>query len=182
MEKFRQKILTEVAEGNRTNSYKALRRLETGDHASKEDFTLPSHSDLAPAEAAERLAEYFSRISQEFNPINPDNFPPWVKQKLLEGKTDPAKPYLEDWQVYEKLRKSRKTNSLVPGDLPVKLIKEFTPELSKPVAQIFNKITHSGSYPRQWVVEYQFAIPKVYPPLTEDDTRNIASTSYLSKQ
>ena len=71
VEKFRQKILTEVAEGNRTNSYKALRRLETGDHVSKEDFTLPSHSDLAPAEAAERLAEYFSRISQEFDPIHP---------------------------------------------------------------------------------------------------------------
>ena len=37
-------------------------------------------------------------------------------------------------------------------------------------------------YPRQWVVEYQLAIPKVTPPLSEDDTRNIASTSYLSKQ
>ena len=47
---------------------------------------------------------------------------------------------------------------------------------------IYNQITQSGSYPRQWVVEYQLAIPKVNPPLTEDDLRNIAGTAYLSKQ
>jgi hypothetical protein len=63
------------------------------------------------------------------------------------------------------LNKSKKPNSLVPGDLPVKLIREFRPELAKPIARIYNKITHSAEYPRQWVVEYQLAIPKVYPPL-----------------
>ena len=78
--------------------------------------------------------------------------------------------------------KSKKPNSLIPGDLPVKLIKEFTPELAKPVAAIYNRITNTGEYPRQWVVEYQLAIPKVHPPMSEDDTRNIASTAYLSKQ
>ena len=98
------------------------------------------------------------------------------------GKNDPSKPVLEEWQVYEKLRKSKKPNSQVPGDLPVKLIKEFLPELSKPITQIYNKITQTAQYPRQWVVEYQLAIPKVSPPLTEDDLRNIASTAYLSKQ
>ena len=84
--------------------------------------------------------------------------------------------------MYEKLRVSKKPNSTVPGDLPVRLIKELSPELAKPVATIYNKITQSGVYPRQWVVEYQLAIPKVHPPLTEDDTRNIASTAFLSKQ
>ena len=84
--------------------------------------------------------------------------------------------------MYEKLTKSKKPNSQVPGDLPVKLIKEFLPELSKPITQIYNKITQTAQYPRQWVVEYQLAIPKVSPPLTEDDLRNIASTAYLSKQ
>ena len=32
------------------------------------------------------------------------------------------------------------------------------------------------------MVEYQLAIPKVNPPLVEDDLRNIAGTAYLSKQ
>ena len=100
----------------------------------------------------------------------------------MTGRNDKDKPVLQDWQVYEKLRASKKPSSLVPGDLPVKLVKEFTPELANPVTRIYNRITETGEYPRQWVVEYQLAIPKVTPPLSEDDTRNIASTAYLSKQ
>ena len=56
-------------------------------------------------------------------------------------------------------------NSTVPGDIPVKLIKEFSPELTAPITKIFNRITTSAEYPRQWVTEYQIAIPKVQPPL-----------------
>ena len=183
--KYHQKILAEVTEGKRNNSYSALRRLESGENVGKKStFTLPSHSEdnLSPAQSAEKLADYFSQISQEFEPICPENFPPWIKDKLLAGRTDLTKPVLEDWQVYEKLRTSKKPNSLIPGDLPIKLVKEFTPELAQPVACIYNRITQTAEYPRQWVVEYQLAIPKVYPPLSEDDTRNIASTAYLSKQ
>ena len=185
-EKFRQKIVAEVAEGTRSSSYSALRKLEAGTHSTQKQntFTLPDHAepDLTPLQSAEKLAEYFSKISQEFAPINPDLFPPWIRKKLSDGKLDPAKPILEEWEVYQKLRVSKKPNSLVPGDLPVRIIKEFTPELAKPVTQIYNKITQSGSYPRQWVVEYQLAIPKVNPPLVEDDLSNIAGTAYLSKQ
>ena len=111
-----------------------------------------------------------------------DKIPPWIKAKLEFGRTDRNKPVLEEWQVYEKLRKSKKPNSLIPGDLPVKLIKEFTPELSKPVAMMYNRITETAEYPRQWVIEYQLALPKVNPPLSEGDTRNLAKTAYLSKQ
>ena len=49
---------------------------------------------------------------------------------LLAGKTDPLKPVLEEWQVYKKLQKSKKPNSVVPGDLPVKLVKEFNLRLA----------------------------------------------------
>ena len=183
-EKYRIKIETEVSEGKRGNSYSALRKLDYGTQNCKQSFSLPNYEeeDLSPAQSAERLAGYFSSISQEFEPINSDEFPPWIKEKLKDGRLDSSKPILEEWQVYLKLKHSKKPNSLIPGDLPVKLIKEFTPEIAKPVSVFYNKITQSGVYPRQWVVEYQIAIPKVYPPMSEDDTRNIASTAYLSKQ
>ena len=80
------------------------------------------------------------------------------------------------------LRLKLNTKIGVPGDIPVKLVKEFTPEITVPITKIYNRITETGEYPRQWVTEYQLAIPKVQPPLTEDDTRNIASTSFFSKQ
>ena len=184
-EKYRQKVIIEVNEGKRNNLYSALRKLDPAYENKKHtSFTLPSHveQNFSSAESAEALAEYFSLISQKFEPISVEKFPPCLKQKLVLGKSDLSKPVLEEWQVYQKLRKSKKPNSQVPGDLPVKLIKEFLPELSKPITKIFNKITQTAHYPRQWVVEYQLAIPKVNPPLSENEIRNIASTAYFSKQ
>ena len=109
-EKYRQKIISEVQEGKRSNSYAALRKLETGNNVGKKsNFTLPSHAEeeLTPAQSAERLAEYFSLISQEFEPICVENFPPSIKAKLDKGKNDVAKPVLEDWQVFAKFNKSK---------------------------------------------------------------------------
>ena len=183
--KYEQKILDGVLEGNKSKFYPALRKLDSGTDMRKgSNFTLPQHADegLSTLQSAERLADYFSKISQEYDPICVESFPPYIKDLLATGKTDPSKPVLEEWEVYKKLEKSKKPNSQIPGDLPVKLVKEFTPELAKPISVIYNRITETAEYPRQWVTEYQIAIPKVYPPLSEDDTRNIASTAYFSKQ
>ena len=137
--------MTEVTEGKRGNSYTALRKLELGDSFiewKNSGFTLPGHVDenLSTSQSAEKLADYFSHISQEFKPISPVEFPPRIKAILAAGKTDSSKPVLDEWQVHEKLKKSKKPNSVIPGDLPVKLVKEFTPELSKPIAHIYNRI------------------------------------------
>ena len=184
-EKFRQKILLEVTNGKRSNSYSALRKLDMG-HSDKKvkGFTLPSHAEenYSPLQSAEKLADYFFSISQKFKPICIDEFSPRIKTILMAGKTDKAKPVLEEWEVHEKLKSSKKPNSLIPGDLPVKLVKEFTPELAVPITKIYNRITQTAEYPRQWVTEYQLAIPKVKAPLSEDETRNIASTAFFSKQ
>ena len=67
---------------------------------------------------------------------------------LSPGSTQPAvhtiRTRLGGWEVYEKLCKSKKPNSLIPGDLPVKLVKEFSPELAKPISVIFNRITETA--------------------------------------
>ena len=184
-DKYHAKIEAEVREGKRNNSYSALRKLGGGGKsAGYQSFSLPSHieDDLSPEQCANRFADYFSKISQEFQPIDVSNFQPNIQSKLKAAESESSKPVLEEWQVYGKLQHSKKPNSTVPGDLPVKLVKTLSPELAKPVTCIYNRITQSGKYPRQWVIEHQLAIPKVSPPLTEDDTRNIASTAYLSKQ
>ena len=84
----------------------------------KNSFTLPSHAedDLSPQESADIFADYFSTISHEFDPICVEDFPPSLKLKIEEGKYDRSKPVLEEWQIYDKLRSSKKPNSTVPGD------------------------------------------------------------------
>ena len=48
-------------------------------------FTLPKHTDenLTPEQSAEKLVTHFSKISQEFTPIELDVLPEWVESKLL---------------------------------------------------------------------------------------------------
>ena len=46
---------------------------------------------------------------------------------------------------------------------------------------IFNSILKTFEYPRQWVVEHQIPLPKVHPPSSEDELRNIAKTAFFSK-
>ena len=184
-EKYKQKVLEEVSEGKRSNAYAALRKLDMGGCSKKGvNFILPEYAEnnLTPSQSAEKLADYFSFISQEFEPICLEKFPPRIKELLEAGKLDTRKPVLQEWQVYLKLKKAKKPNSLVPGDLPVKLVKEFVPELAAPITLIYNRITETAQYPHQWKTEYQLPIPKTNPPLSEDDVRNIASTTFFSKQ
>ena len=182
-EKYRQKILRKVMEGTRISSYGALRKLEQGEyfHQSKV-FTLPNHeaAGLSPLQSAEKLADFFSCISQEFSPLDVQKCSPKVKALLVDAKTQKT-PVLQPYEVYARINKSKKPGSTIPGDLPVKLVKEFAVELAEPVCKIFNNITSSAKYPRQWVNEYQIAIPKILSPQSEDDLRNIASTAYFSK-
>ena len=39
--------------------------------------------------------------------------------------------------MYKKIVAAKKPNTVLPGDLPVKVVKEFGPELAKPITIIF---------------------------------------------
>ena len=150
---------------------------------SKNTFSLSSHveGNLDAEAAAEQIALHFSSISKEYPPIDPEKLPDRVKEKIFNVNVASEAPVIEDYQVYEMFKKRKMKNSSVPGDVPTKLKKEFLPEFSGPAATIFNSITKSGFYPRQWVTEFVTPIPKVTPPDTEDDLRNISLTADLSK-
>ena len=155
---------------------------KTGE-AVNETFTLSSHVEdkLSPTEAAEHIAKHFSSISKEFPPINTNSLPHRVKEKIFHPEVSKGCPFIEEYQVYENFKRGGQKSCTVPGDFPNKLKNEFAPELAGPVADIFNSITKSGIYPRQWVTEYVTPIPKISPPESEDDLRNISLTANLSK-
>ena len=83
--------------------------------------------------------------------------------------------------VRKRIVRAKKPNSLVPGDLPKKLVKHCSSFLAFPVSLIFNRITNTATFPSQWKTEHQIAIPKSYPPENENDLRNIAKTPFFSK-
>ena len=184
VQKYTDKIIEEVREGSKSSSYKALRKLGVRSGDIKDElFTIPAHIEeaLTEEQSAERIADYFSNISQEYEPLSFDNLPPNIRASMLEAKGDPNIPILEPYEVYAKIMKAKKPNSVIQGDVPKKIVKLFAPEIALPVSIIFNKINSSFEYPRQWVIESQFPIPKSFPPSSEDELRPISKTFFCSK-
>ena len=181
-QKYKEKILAEVETGSRQSAYAAIKKLGAHPVDFDSGFTLPEHTDLGltPVQSVELIAEHFAAISNTFDPIEINNFSPSLREKLITNCVS-VSPKLDEHEVYKKLCKAKKPNSSVPGDLPKKVLREFTPELAVPVTRIFNSILSTHEYPRQWVKEYQIPIPKVNPPSSVDDLRNISKTSFFSK-
>ena len=122
-------------------AYRCLKRLaaQPGDHPDEGSFTLTSHQEenLTPEETLEKIAQHFSNISQEYLPLDLNILPPDVQNKVNQSVNDSNIPDILDHEVFEKIRKSKKPNSSVPGDIPEKLVQEFGPELATPAGVIF---------------------------------------------
>ena len=80
------------------------------------------------------------------------------------------------------MKRSKKTKSAVPGELPARLRHEFGPELAGPAAIIFNNIAQTGEWVTHWKHESAVPLKKVEVPANEGDVRLISITHHLSLQ
>ena len=129
-------------------------------------------------ELTNEISDYFADISGSFTPVD---------RSLLPLILPPYSPFVsevpcypQEYEVYELLRKAKKTSS-VPHDLPVPFLNEFLPELSSPILNIYCKSIASGCFPARWKNEYVSPHPKVLPPASYKDLRNISLTEFLAK-
>ena len=110
--KYRLKIENEVKEGKRGPSYKAIRKLglRPGESWNRADIILPAYveQNFTPLQAANKLAEYFSSISQSVDPLNEGLMPPVVREALEDGRSSSTKPVLTHHQVYCKMKRVKK--------------------------------------------------------------------------
>ena len=182
---YLKKSVRSLMEDDPGTAYSCLKRLaaQPGDHPDEGSFTLLSHQEdnLTPEQSIERIAQHFANISQEFLPLNFNLLPADVKAKLNKPASESELPCLPDHDVFQKIKKSKKPKSSVPGDIPRKIVKEFGPELAGPAGIIFRNIVRSGHWPKPWRIEYGTPLKKVTNPVTEDQLRIISLTSYWSK-
>ena len=121
----------------------------------------PNFSDK---ECAEKLADHFNAISQEFQPLEPSQIPRTFSEPL---------PSLEVFQVAGRLRAFRKPKSMVRGDLFPKLVTKHADFLAVPLTSIYNEVVRTGIWPLEWKKEFVTAIPKCSIPGSMNDLRNI---------
>ena len=181
-EKFMRHKIDDLKQTNPGRAYQILKNLgaQPGDCTDGQTFTLLNHQsdNLTEQQCADRMADYFANISREYNPLDVDLLPSRVKRRLLDQYTPPI---ISEYQCYKQIVKTNKPRSVVPGDLPPDVIKEFSVELAGPLHELFNKIVQSGSWPQQWKTEYVTPIAKIPQPEDEDDLRPISLTAFFSK-
>ena len=72
--KFLRKNIDELMDSKPGQAYNVLKKMgaQPGDCVDKNIFSLPTHEHLGltPQQSAERIAEYFASISQEFHPLD----------------------------------------------------------------------------------------------------------------
>ena len=106
--------------------------------------------------------------------------PDRVKQKLNTQINSDELPIISAHQIW-KIQKGRKiSQSAVPCELPPRLRNEFSVELCKPAALIFNNITKSAEWCESWKLEYGTPLEKVTNPANEGSLRIISITHHLS--
>ena len=144
-------------------------------------FTLPEHLDenLTPEQSAERIASYFSKISQEYKPIEEDTLSTELQLKLDNEVCH--HPAVREEDIYKNMLEAKKTDS-VPGDIPATILKEFLPELALPVSVIIKEAVNSHSWPEIYKKEYHIPLKKCPGPKSESELRGIGLTSFINKQ
>ena len=125
------------------------------------------------AAAAQMIAEHFSSVSNEYSPVDNTKLPCYL----------PAlpPPVVEEYDVYQRLVRIKKTRSTLPIDIPDKVRKECAVLLAAPVTAIINNSLSQSVYPSVWKQEWVTPVPKISHPQTLDDLRKISCTSDYSK-
>ena len=135
--KYKERIKRQVLEGKRGSTYPEIKKLglRPGE-GGQPTFQLSTHTErnLSPTQTCEIIAEHFSLISQDYSPLNVRSLPPNIQTFLSAGQT--LAPTLSACDVRNKIRKAKKPNSLVPGDLPKKVVQQYAAYLAAPVSII----------------------------------------------
>ena len=143
------------------------------DQMSQGNIRVEALDGLSNRESAQKIAEHFASISNEYKPVDFTHLPSYLPA--------PPPPQVDEYQVYLKLKRQKKTKSTLPIDVPENLKKEFSPELALPLSNIINASFTQQKFPELWKFEWVCPVPKVSNPKFIKDLRKISCTSDYSK-
>ena len=143
--------------------YSSLKKLLKYDKK-EEVLLVESIKHLSDEEQAERIAEKFPEVSNEYEPLNRNaiKVPVFEENKIPKILEDEVKSILENM----KLNESERIN-----DIPAQIFRRFSDILTKPTTKLMNICIHTGTWPDFWKLEIVSAVPKVSNPKNVDDPR-----------
>ena len=170
---FFSKFVSDLKSTDPGKWYNKAKQIGAVDKMSKGDIQVQSLSHLNNAQCAQKIAEHFASISHEYSPVDTHQLPCYLPAQLP--------PAVDEYDVYNRLMKTKKTKSTLPIDIPDKLRQECSPHLAAPLTDIINHSLSQSVYPALWKHEWVTPAPKVTDPVTISDLRKISCTSDYSK-
>ena len=134
-----------------------------------------SLSNLSTSTQAEKIADSFAKVSNEYLPLKSEDI------DLNQAANVKPFPWITPSKIHQKIHKMKSKTATVIGDIPWKVIMEFSPFLSYPLEDIYNRSVIHGEYANIWKIEIVTPVPKVFPPSTEEELRKISCTKNFSK-
>ena len=178
---YRQKRLDSIKNASRNAGYSILKKM--GSRLGEEvnmDLKLPCHEGLSTQQIADSIADHFSSISDQYKSLELSDLSIDINREI--SQIDKNKiPQVEEHVVYKNIKAAKKPNGTLPGDIPKRVIEEFSINLASRATLIINQSLRSLEYPETWKIEYATPIPKISQPETMDDIRLISLTKFLSK-
>ena len=169
---FYENFVSELKVSNPAKWYSMAKRLGAEDSRKGNELSVDCLKGLDNQQSAEVVAEYFSKVSQEYSPLDTASLPAYLPA--------PEVLKVEEEDVAERLYKLKCRKSTQPIDLPSKLRKKFPCELATPMTDIINSCLEKYHYLQPWKHEWVISAEKVSNPAELKDLRKISLTSEFS--
>ena len=121
--------------------YQMAKQIGAISESERGDIRVESLTDFTNKQCAQKIAEHYAAISNEYAPIDSTQLPCYLPA--------PPPPQVTEHDVYLRLNKIKKTKSTLPLDLPDKLRQECSPHLAARQLLIIVSLSqftqHSGS-------------------------------------
>ena len=174
-EKYYENTVADLKTSNPGKWYSKVKRMSGQNDNHNQEICVEELIGMSNKEQAEAIAQHYSSISNQFEEVQKDKFLPYFDTFL-----DPP-PKVEPLQVYKAIQRMNKKAATVPNDIPMKVIDEFSVEISFPLAHIINCCLSQGRYPDAWKLESVTPVPKTFPPEQLKDLRRISGLPNLAK-
>ena len=161
---------TKLRHLKQTNICQWYSKIRTLIGSQKQNFTsFPCVNQLTNDEAAQTINNHFASICQKLPQLDPSCLPAFLPA--------PSPPdTVHEYEVARSLQNLQAKRSITPIDIPVKLYKEFSVELSLPLCSIINASLSQSKCPIDWKTSYITPIPKKPNPHSLNELRPIAIT------
>ena len=170
---FYKKTIADLKLKNPGQWYSALKRITSNDQISQQ-VNIDEISHLPDQEQAEIIANKFSSIQNEYEQLRKEDI-------TVPEHSEKDVPQFQPAQVWFHLARMKTNKATVPGDFPAILIKQFAAYLAEPLCDVINTSIRRGEYPQIYKFEISTPVPKVHPPKTTSEIRNISGLLNFDK-